>query len=540
MSNHSSSESMANMTTVSDNSHRLRVLFFGTHPNQFNGYSKVVYNLMKRLENWRGNDTGDMELFVFGFQNFYNNLSHDRFLKHTKIYDAHYFEEPKNQGFGFDQVGSVYASVRPHICIVYNDMLVVANVLQGIINAAKETSWKSRVLVYADQVYDCQKLRYIDVLNSHADGLITFTNFWRQCILDQGIRENMPVYVLPHGLDRKKNYPVPRGLARKYLGLGPDDFLIFNANRNQPRKRWDICVMAFAQVVKKYLGKPIKLVVGTTASDGGSWNLVELFQFEFRKLGVPVDKGLQHLVFIEKPQLLTDEDINALYNACDIGINTCDGEGFGLCNFEHAAVGKAQIVPNVGGFKDIFRPEFCILVEPKLRFYVDSTRDHVGGMAEMCDYNDFAAAIEMYYSDETLRQQHGKLARQHILKTFDWDDVARCFEKIIDLNQVTVSVSDSCCNAHTSDAAVAETAETAETETAETAETAKTAETPPPPSNASGECSQQQQQRQSKLHRDKRRRSRHTKSELSELEILSARLKELIEAKNKTRTRRNK
>jgi hypothetical protein len=29
-----------------------------------------------------------------------------------------------------------------------------------------------------------------------------------------------------------------------------------------------------------------------------------------------------------------DEDINMFYNAANVGINTADGEGWGLCNFE--------------------------------------------------------------------------------------------------------------------------------------------------------------------------------------------------------------
>ena len=44
-----------------------------------------------------------------------------------------------------------------------------------------------------------------------------------------------------------------------------------------------------------------------------------------------------------------------MYNVGDIGINTCDGEGFGLCNFEQAGVGVPQIVPKVGGFLDFMQ-----------------------------------------------------------------------------------------------------------------------------------------------------------------------------------------
>jgi hypothetical protein len=40
-----------------------------------------------------------------------------------------------------------------------------------------------------------------------------------------------------------------------------------------------------------------------------------------------------------------DEMLNTIYNACDVGINTADGEGWGLVSFEHASCRKPQVVP---------------------------------------------------------------------------------------------------------------------------------------------------------------------------------------------------
>jgi glycosyltransferase involved in cell wall biosynthesis len=40
-----------------------------------------------------------------------------------------------------------------------------------------------------------------------------------------------------------------------------------------------------------------------------------------------------------------DEMLNRIYNACDVGINTADGEGWGLVSFEHASCRKPQVVP---------------------------------------------------------------------------------------------------------------------------------------------------------------------------------------------------
>ena len=44
--------------------------------------------------------------------------------------------------------------------------------------------------------------------------------------------------------------------------------------------------------------------------------------------------------------IVDDRELNLLYNACDVGITTSMGEGWGLVSFEHGAAGAAQIVPD--------------------------------------------------------------------------------------------------------------------------------------------------------------------------------------------------
>jgi hypothetical protein len=44
--------------------------------------------------------------------------------------------------------------------------------------------------------------------------------------------------------------------------------------------------------------------------------------------------------------IVSDRELNLLYNACDVGINTSMGEGWGLVSFEHGAAGAAQVFPD--------------------------------------------------------------------------------------------------------------------------------------------------------------------------------------------------
>jgi hypothetical protein len=42
---------------------------------------------------------------------------------------------------------------------------------------------------------------------------------------------------------------------------------------------------------------------------------------------------------------IDDRALNHLYDACDVGLNSASGEGWGMTSFEYAATGAAQIVP---------------------------------------------------------------------------------------------------------------------------------------------------------------------------------------------------
>ena len=64
------------------------------------------------------------------------------------------------------------------------------------------------------------------------------------------------------------------------------------------------------------------------------------------------------------PNTLTDSQINEIYNMTDIGINTSDGEGFGLCQLEHLYTGAPQVVTNVGSYRSFLNDEVACFVEP--------------------------------------------------------------------------------------------------------------------------------------------------------------------------------
>ena len=228
--------------------------------------------------------------------------------------------------------------------------------------------------------------------------------------------------VLEHGFNPRTIYPIPRRIVRTFFGVPAGEFFVLNLNRNQPRKRWDICMQAFAEVVKRRPEAPIRLIVATDLV--GSWDLVQMYQRELKKRNVPIERGMARLFTPGRPQRMSDADTTFLYNLADVGINTCDGEGWGLCNFEQAGLGIPQIVPRLGGFEHFFDDDTATLIDPIMTYYVDSGRDGVGGEAQLTLSDDYADAILRYYDDPELRARHGREARRRILQRFPWDRIA--------------------------------------------------------------------------------------------------------------------
>lgn len=406
----------------------VRVLLFATMPYSTNGYSQVGYELAKHLALHKK----DVELTYYGFQNFNPNPSHmkERELpSNVQIYDAFAGEVTKSLGFGFDQVTDFVTMNKPDVVIIYNDMVVVSNILDKL---HKVENKKFKIIVYIDQVYLYQKKEFIKRLNEQCDHVMAFTPYWEDLVKKQGITK--PTSFLRHGFNPQLHYPVPTELCRDYYSLKQSDFIVLSLNRNQPRKRYDILLQAWAEFVSKHMEDPVKLLIATAIQ--GGWNLLEVYERELSKRGITLEEGLKHVIFIDNPQQLTDEDVNILYNVSDISLSVVDGEGFGLCNFQQAAIGKPQIVPRIGGFLDFFDDDTAIMLEPRMTFYIDSGRDGVGGEAQLVDYKDAAAALERYYKDPKLREAHGKNARKKILKEYAWADIGdKLYDIIMEVNK---------------------------------------------------------------------------------------------------------
>jgi hypothetical protein len=92
-----------------------------------------------------------------------------------------------------------------------------------------------------------------------------------------------------------------------------------------------------------------------------------------------------------------------------------------------------QVASRVGGVKDFLDDGSALLCEEVYRYYVDESRDHVGGEAQLVDPYDVYNAIEIYYKDSATASKHGLAARAKIAATpeYSWDRLAERFSDIL-------------------------------------------------------------------------------------------------------------
>jgi len=386
-------------------------MLVSTHIHQFTGYAKVSYGILSELAKvpW-------LQTYHFGFQKIQEVPAGFRpYPSNIEVIDAMALEKPLQQGFGYQHLPDYIRRKRPNVVILYNDLAVISRFMEEIRKSGIPRTFQ--IWVYCDQVYTMQPQALIDVLNRDADRIFAFTSYWKGVLKTQGVTR--PIDILNHGFQSNAVFPMPKELARKQLQLPNDIFLFMNLNRNQPRKRYDILIMAFVELVVKYPTRPIYLLCVCDKGDKGGWSLFELFQRELKMREVSLDLYGNRLIITSQNMSFRDEEINLFYNAADVGISTPEGEGWGLCQFEQMGVGVPQVIPDVGGFKEYCTPQNSSLVKPTVRYYLPNGFCPVGGEAMACQPHDVCVAMEEYLLNTDKRVDHGKKARETVLE-YTW------------------------------------------------------------------------------------------------------------------------
>lgn len=119
----------------------------------------------------------------------------------------------------------------------------------------------------------------------------------------------------------------------------------------------------------------------------------------------------------------SEEDLVGLYNAADVFLTTSRGEGFGLTIAEAAACGVPIVAQNVSAIPEVVGPG-GILIEPGHDITTPSGKDNW-----LADVPAFTDALERLYNSRRLRRELGQAGREHVIKSFNWDEAAASFDR---------------------------------------------------------------------------------------------------------------
>ena len=341
--------------------------------------------------------------------------------------------------YGYDQIVPLIEKIKPAIVFLLYDIPFHVPYLAEL---RKASSPPPKIVFYAPVESGPIAPEIVQRLTG-VSRYVLFTEYGRREIeasLKQ-VRDENPDFlfpeleVIPHGVDTDRFYPLSeddgeiparRIEARRAMKLGDAEhlnaFIVLNANRNMPRKRIDITIQGFAEFARD---KPpnVKLYLHMATEDTG-WNVVILA----KRYGI-FDRLIMTQADNSRPQF-SDEQLNLLYNACDVGITTTTGEGWGMVAFEHAATQAAQIVPRHTSMADLWQGAAEFL-EPmmKLTYPGNLTEGHVVAPEAV------AAALQKLYKDRRYCADLATAAYRNATNTeYNWNSIAtrwrRVFEEV--------------------------------------------------------------------------------------------------------------
>lgn len=382
-----------------------RLLVVG-HAGVPTGYARVLAELLPRL-----GDELDVTVFAFNYKS--GPLPNAPAPTRTN--------ELRGDVLGREQLPAILREVQPDVVLLHHDPDVFA-VHAEALDAYRRERPGTRVVVYCPIEWETTSVPLLQTLAS-VDTVVTYTRFGERVVRTalEGL-SNARVTSIPHGATPHRFVPLhddpveARRIARRRLF--PDRpqlagaLVILNANRNSPRKRIDITLRAFSEFAA---GKADAYLCLHMGMDGGGIHVPR----RVSELGVE-DQVLTTTSEQWLPEL-SDEALNVVYNACDVGLNTSTGEGWGLVAFEHGATGAAQVVPAHSACEELWRDKALLIP-------VEAGREEEG----VVSIDGTIAALERLYARPDLRDRLGAAARSHALDPrFDWDTIAQSWKTLL-------------------------------------------------------------------------------------------------------------
>ncbi len=367
------------------------------------GFSKVSHSIIKYMQD-KANITG---LGV----NYYGDPHPYTF----PIYPTH---PHKNDVYGIKRLAA-FAKKHWDVIFILNDVWVIDAYLEAIKEYFKEDMPEIVVYFPVDaEDHHPAWYRNFDIVTK----AVAYTEFGKRVALKACPEIADKLTVIPHGVDKDIFYRLDEDrekaklMARKRIFSGheelEDTFIFLSANRNQPRKKLDLTMEGFSLFSKD---KPdnVRLYMHCGMIDNSIdvGELANRFGLGARLIVTSLVRGVQ---------TVPEEQLNHIYNASDVGLNTSLGEGWGLTSIEHAITGAPQIVPNHSACAELYGDcGLLVNAQTPWRF------DNIMTVGRVVTPEGVAQAMELLYTNKDL---YNKLSKKGLEKfsseTYNWKNIS--------------------------------------------------------------------------------------------------------------------
>jgi glycosyltransferase involved in cell wall biosynthesis len=302
-----------------------------------------------------------------------------------------------------------------------------------------------------------QQEEWIDTFLS-ADSVFTYSDWGAEVLKNQSSGKINYIGTVSPGVDLSTFTPIEDNKAlREQYGVPPNSFVVGSVMRNQKRKLIPELMVSFRKAIDtlkqegNVIGEKIYLYLHTSYPDAG-WDLPELLKehrLANRVLFTYLCRRCNHIessVFVGPQKVcprcleksmtfssvtngVSTEQLAKIYNLFDIYVQYSICEGFGCPQTEAGACGLPVFTVNYSAMCDIVQKLEAVPIQPSSYFKELETK----AIRVYPDNNQLANEIvKISNMPISERLAKGQKTRQLTEKYYNWDDIAKKWEKHLD------------------------------------------------------------------------------------------------------------
>ena len=253
------------------------------------------------------------------------------------------------------------------------------------------------------------------------DEIWTPTDWGRRVLSESGL-QNVPVEVVPEGVDPDVFRPIPR------CGVENQPFRFLAVGKWERRKGFDLLLRAWARAFAA--NAPVELVLHTYHTKDPRWRLEHALH--------SLELGPHAPIRWSRPLPLVS--LVLLYNQCDAFVSATRGEAWGLPIFEAMSCAKPVIVPRSGALGELLHESFVDFVEvDEVPASYGGGEASFGGIGRWGEPNidHLVTLLREAVQDPKRGLELGERGRSQVLDRWTWARSAEiAFERICETPEV--------------------------------------------------------------------------------------------------------